>query len=60
MNFNREVAMISSVFLNNVDDLNGKVDVFNSLFGQVVERHAPISQMRFKHKGNPWITPAIR
>ena len=52
--------MILWDILNNIDDLNDKVDVFNSLFGQVVECHTPISQMSFKRKGNPWITPAIR
>ena len=52
VDFNRQVAMISWDVLNNVDDLNDKVDVFSSLLGLEVERHAPISQMRFKHKGN--------
>lgn len=60
VDFDRDVSMISWNILNNVENVNDKVDVFNSLFGYIVERHAPIREMRFKHKGNPWITPTIK
>ena len=46
-------AMISWDILNNVDDLNEKVDVFNSFFRKVVEPHAPISQSQSPTQRKP-------
>lgn len=40
--FSRDVSRISWDILNTVDELDDKVNVFNALFGQVIECHAPI------------------
>ena len=51
--FCQDVAMITWNALNNFDQVHDKVNGFNILFGEIVDKHAPIKEMIFKHKGNP-------
>ena len=42
------------------DSPDDKVDVFNSLFLDVLDLHAPLKTIRIKKKTAPWITKHIR
>ena len=42
------------------DDLDDKTEVFNLLFLNILDQHAPLRTVRVKKKPSPWITKAIR
>ena len=42
------------------DEFNDQVDVFNELFLEVLNQHAPIKRVKIKSKPNPFTTPEIR
>ena len=42
------------------DDVDDKVSVFNTLFQEVLEVHAPIKSVRVKKNPAPWISKSIR
>ena len=41
------------------DDINSAVDAWNSVFLDVINRHAPIRKMRIKGLHAPWITTLL-
>lgn len=52
--------MIPWFTLDIFDQVDDKTNGFNTLFGEIVDKHAPIKEMTFNHKGNPSITSVVR
>ena len=45
--------------VNFFDDISDQVDVYNTLFLDVLNEHAPIKRIKIKAKPNPFVTPEI-
>ena len=43
-----------------LDDFTEQTDVFNELFLEVLNQHAPVKRVNIRSKPNPFITPEIR
>ena len=46
--------------LDEITDINIRLERFNTEFLKVLDLHAPIKLMSFKHRTNPFITPEIK
>ena len=46
--------------MNIFEDPDDKAEVFNLLFLDILDQHAPVRTVRVKKKPSPWITKAIR
>ena len=58
--FIEDLASIPFYIANIFDDLDDYVYVFNSLFRDVLNDHAPMKQVKIKSRPNPFVTPEIR
>lgn len=58
--FRSEVADIPWSVVESFDDLNDAVSAWNTLFVDVVNRHAPIKKLRIKRAIKPWITKELK
>ena len=58
--FIEDLASTPFHIANIFDDLYDHVYVFNSLFRDVLNVHAPIKRVKIKSRPNPFITPEIR
>ena len=58
--FIEDLASIPFYIANIFDDLDDHVYVFNSLFLDVLNDHAPMKQVKIKSRPNPFVTPEIR
>ena len=45
--------------VNFFDDISDQVDVYITLFLDVLNEHAPIKRIKIKAKPNPFVTPEI-
>ena len=45
---------------NFFDDISDQVDVYGTLFLDVLNDHAPIKKIKIKAKPNPFVTPEIK
>lgn len=46
--------------VTDVDAIDSKVEVFNTLLTQLYDTHAPIRPVKFKHLPAPWLTDEIK
>ena len=58
--FIEDLASIPFYIANICDDLDDHIYVFNSLFLDVLNDHAPMKRVKIKSRPNPCITPEIR
>ena len=59
--FNDDLAKVSWNALENVADINIRLEQFNKAFLAVLNSHAPVkSIISFKHRANPSISPGIK
>ena len=58
--FEKDLANVPWSVIDIFDSPDDKVDVFNSLFLDVLDLHAPLKTIRIKKKTAPWITKHIR
>ena len=42
------------------DDIDSQVEIFNSLFLDVLDQHAPIKRLKIKSRSNPFVAPEIK
>ena len=42
------------------DDTDDKIDYFNKIFTQTLNKHAPLRKLRVEKNGSPWVTSDIR
>jgi hypothetical protein len=54
--FEKDLANVPWSVIDIFDSPDDKVDVFNSLFLDVLDLHAPLKTIRIKKKTAPWIT----
>ena len=65
-NFNEEafLADVSGIcweqMLNETDDINLLVNYWSEMFSLIIEKHAPLSEMRVSEKYCPWINKDLR
>lgn len=59
-NFLRDLSYMPFHIISLFDDFNDQVDVFNELFLEVFNQHAPVKRVKIRSKPNPFITPEIR
>ena len=58
--FLRDLSYAPFHIIGLFDDFNDQVDVFNKLFLEVLNQHAPVRRVKIRSKPNPFITPEIR
>ena len=58
--FEEDLATVPWSIINIFDNPDDQVSVFNTLFSEVLDRHAPIKTVRVKKNPAPWITKSIR
>ena len=58
--FIEDLASIPFYIANIFDDLDDHVYLFNSLFLDVLNDHAPMKQVKIKSRPNPFVTTEIR
>ena len=58
--FEDDLSTVPWSLLDVFDCLEDKVSVFNTLFLDVLDRHAPMRTVRVKKKPAPWISKQIR
>ncbi|CAG4937325.1 unnamed protein product [Colias eurytheme] len=46
--------------INQCDNVNDKVEIFNSLITQLYDVHAPVKPIKLKHLPAPWLTENIK
>ena len=59
-NFQHDLSYTPFHIISLFDDFNEQVDVFNELFLEVLNQHAPVKRVKIRSKPNPFITPEIR
>ena len=57
--FVNELEQIDWSIIDNCDNIDSAVEAWNSVFSDVINRHAPIKKMRIKGLNAPWITPTL-
>ncbi|MEW8547446.1 MAG: hypothetical protein AB2693_28400, partial [Candidatus Thiodiazotropha sp.] len=58
--FKNDLRQVPWEILNDLNDVNEILEVWNSLFLEVVNKHAPLKQHRVKRKHQPeWLSPEI-
>jgi hypothetical protein len=55
-----DVEKVSWVSVHESDNIDGKVEAFNSIILGLLEKHVPIKRVRIKHHSAPWFTSDIR
>ena len=58
--FCNDLALAPFHMVSFFDDLNDQVDIFNILFTDVLNQHAPIKRIKIKYRPNPFVSPEIR
>lgn len=58
--FCEEISEISWDTINTKESIDEKLDTFNELFTDVLNRHAPIKTFKLKHKPSPFMTPELK
>jgi len=58
--FLKDIAAISWNILESFDDINDAVGIWNDLFVDVANRHAPLKKIRMKSSSKPWISNDLR
>ena len=58
--FCNDLALAPFHMLSFFDDLEDQVDVFNILFTDVLNQHAPIKRIKVKSRPNSFVSPEIR
>ena len=58
--FNEDLTAAPWCVMDIFDDPDDKTEVFNLLFLDILDNHAPVRTVRVKKKPSPWITKAIR
>ncbi|CAB3982642.1 Hypothetical predicted protein [Paramuricea clavata] len=58
--FSDDISKVSWNNLENVTDINARLEEFNNAFFAVLELHAPVKLMSFKHRTSSFITPEIK
>ena len=58
--FNDDLAKMSWNALENAADINIRLEQFNKAFLAVLDSHAPVKLMSFKHRASPFISPEIK
>ena len=60
MNLKNDISKVSWNKLENVTDINTRLEQFNNAFLAVLELHAPVKLMSFKHRTSSFISPEIK
>ena len=58
--FENDLSSVPWSVIDVLDDPDDKVEVFNILFTDILDYHAPMKTVRVKKNPTPWITKAIR
>ena len=58
--FEKDLENVPWSVINIFDNPDDQVSVFNTLFCEVLDRHAPLKTVRVKKNPAPWITKSIR
>ena len=58
--FSDDILKVSWNNLENITDIDTRLEQFNNAFMSVVELHAPVKLMSFKHRTSPFISPEIK
>ena len=58
--FENDLSSVPWSVIDVFDDPDDKVEVFNILFTDILDYHAPMKTVRVKKNPTPWITKAIR
>ena len=66
INFNKQafLADVSSIswkqIVHNTDDINTMVREWSSIFSAIIEKDAPIRQIRISDKNSPWVNNQLK
>ena len=58
--FVNDLSLVPWHIVDTFDDVNDKLDVFNKLFMDVLDVHAPVKRIKLKSRPNPFVTSEIR
>ena len=58
--FSDDILKVSWNNLENITDIDTRLEQFNNAFMSVLELHAPVKLMSFKHRTSPFISPEIK
>ena len=58
--FNNDVALAPWSIVDAFDDVEDKLHAFNSLFNDILDKHAPIKTFKIRGRPNPCVTENIR
>ena len=58
--FIKDIAAIPWGILESFNDINDAVGIWNELFVDVANRHAPLKKIRMKSSSKPWISNDLR
>ena len=58
--FNNDVALAPWSIVDAFDDVEDKLYYFNSLFNDILDKHAPIKTFKIRGRPNPCVTENIR
>ena len=59
-NFWEDLSLVPWPMVCFFDDIDSQVQIFNSLFLDVLDQHAPIKRIKIKSRSNPFVTPDIK
>ena len=57
--FCEDLFLVAWHMVHFFDYIDSQIEIFNSLFLEVLDRHAPIKRIKIKARTNPFITPEI-
>ena len=58
--FLRDMSSVPWSVVDCFDDVEDRLDAFNLLFNEVLDRHAPIRKIKVRNRPNPFVTDEIR
>ena len=58
--FSEDISKVIWNALDEISDLNSRLEHFNTEFLRVLDLHAPVKHMSFKHRTSPFIPPKIK
>ena len=58
--FLRDISMVPWCIVDCFDDIDDSLHAFNTLFNEVLDKHAPIRKVKIRGRPSPYITDEIR
>ena len=58
--FSEDISKVIWNALDEISNVNSRLEHFNTEFLRVLDLHAPVKHMSFKHRTSPFITPKIK